>query len=161
MVHATPVSIKTAAAAIAIGTGGSVGPEGPLAVLGSALGSRIGRFFHSGPGRLRVLVASGAASGISAAFNAPIAGVFFALEKVLGTFGLNAFPPILVGSVTAALISRSAFGDNPVIAIPTEYGIEGASELVVYALLGVATGVVSVLYTRGVYRAASFLERWR
>ncbi|GBD33038.1 H(+)/Cl(-) exchange transporter ClcA [bacterium HR33] len=161
VIHATPVGIKTAAAAVAIGTGGSVGPEGPIAVAGAALGSRIGRFFRSGPTRLRVLVACGAASGISAAFNAPIAGVFFALEKVLGTFGVNAFPPILVGSVIAAVVSRAAFGDNPVIAIPTQYGINAASELILYGLLGIATGVVSVLYTRGVYRAASFLERWR
>ena len=151
VVHTWPVLVKTAGAAIAIGTGGSVGAEGPVAVGGSGLGSKIGRFFRSGPERLRLLVACGAAAGISAAFNAPIAGVFFSLEKVIGTFGVRAFPPVLVASVIAAAISRAAFGDSPVIEIPTEYGVGDASELLLYALLGIATGVVAVLYTRGVY----------
>ena len=80
-----------------------------VAVAGAALGSRIGRFFRSDPVRLKVLVACGSAAGISAAFNAPIAGVFFSLEKVLGTFAVSAFPPILVASVIAAAVSRAAW----------------------------------------------------
>lgn len=161
VIHATPVAFKSAAAALAIGTGGSVGAEGPIAVAGAALGSRIGRFFRSSPNRLKLLVACGAASGISAAFNAPIAGVFFSLEKVLGTFAVSAFPPVLIASVIAALIARAAFGNSPVIAIPTEYGVGSAGEFILYALLGLATGVVSVLYTRGVHRAPDLLSRWR
>jgi CIC family chloride channel protein len=152
------VAVKTAGAAVAIGTGGSVGAEGPVAVAGAALGSRIGRFFRSGPGRLRVLVGCGAAAGISAAFNAPIAGVFFSLEKVIGTFGVASFPPVLVASVISAVVSRAAFGDTPVIEIPREYGVGSASELLLYALLGVATGVVAVLYTRTVYRTQDLLK---
>jgi len=161
VMRALPVAVKTASAALVIGTGGSVGAEGPIAVAGSALGSRIGQFFRSGPGRLKLLVACGAASGISAAFNAPIAGVFFSLEKVMGRFGINAFPPVLVASVIAATISRAAFGDSPVIEIPAVYGVGSASELIFYALLGVATGVVSVAYTRGLYRATDLLARFR
>jgi CIC family chloride channel protein len=153
------VAVKTAAAAIAIGTGGSVGAEGPVAVAGSALGSKIGRFFRSGPERLRLLVACGAAAGISAAFNAPIAGVFFSLEKVIGTFGVRAFPPVLVASVIAAAISRAAFGGSPVIQIPTEYGVGDPRELLLYALLGIVTGVVAVVYTRVVYHAQDLLGR--
>ncbi len=160
-VRTRPVLVKTAATAVAIGTGGSVGAEGPVAVLGSALGSKIGRFFRSGPDRLRLLVACGAAAGISAAFNAPIAGVFFSLEKVIGGFGVRAFPPVLVASVIAAAISRTAFGDSPVIEIPMEYGMGAPSELVLYALLGVATGAVAVFYTRTVYRTQDLLERFR
>jgi CIC family chloride channel protein len=161
VVHAVPVVVKTAAAALAIGSGGSVGAEGPVVVAGSALGSRIGRFFRSGPSRLKVLVGCGAAAGISAAFNAPIAGVFFALEKVVGSFGVSSFPPVLVASVIAAAIARAAFGDTPVIAIPTEYGVGAASELALYAVLGVVTGVVAVFYTRGVYAMGDLLGRFR
>jgi CIC family chloride channel protein len=161
VVHTWPVLVKTAGAAIAIGTGGSVGAEAPVAVAGSGLGSKIGRFFRSGPERLRLLVACGAAAGISAAFNAPIAGVFFSLEKVIGTFGVRAFPPVLVASVIAAAISRAAFGDSPVIEIPTEYGVGDASELLLYALLGIVTGVVAVLYTRGVYWMQDILGKIR
>ena len=142
VIRALPVAVKTAAASIAIGVGGSVGAEGPVAVAGAALGSRIGRFFRSRPARLRVLVACGSAAGISAAFNAPIAGVFFSLEKVLGTFGVSAFPPILVASVIAAAVSRAFFGSAPVVEIPEQYGIGSASELVLYAVLGVVTGLV-------------------
>jgi CIC family chloride channel protein len=161
VIHAGPVAIKSAGAAIAIGTGGSVGAEGPVAVAGSALGSKIGRFFRSGPERLRLLVACGAAAGISAAFNAPIAGVFFSLEKVIGSFGVRAFPPVLVASVIAAAISRAAFGGTPVIEIPTEYGVGSSGELLLYALLGIVTGVVAVLYTRTVYWTRDLLRRFR
>ncbi|MFQ6045559.1 MAG: chloride channel protein [Gemmatimonadales bacterium] len=159
VIHTLPVAVKTAGTAVVIGASGSVGAEGPVAVAGSALGSKFGRLFRSGPERLRLLVACGAAAGISAAFNAPIAGVFFSLEKVVGSFAVSAFPPILVSSVVAAAIARAAFGDTPVIAIPREYGVGSASELVFYALLGVVTGVVAVLYTRSVYRAQDMRAR--
>lgn len=165
IIHSVPAGIKTVGSAILIGTGGSVGAEGPVAVAGSALGSRIGRFFRSGPARLKVLVACGAAAGISAAFNAPIAGVFFSLEKVLGSFGASAFPPILVSSVIAATVSRTAFGNTPVIEIPQTYGLGSPIEFFFYALLGIATGLVAVLYTRSIYRAGDVLgrfgDRWK
>jgi len=150
VVHSGPVTVKTVAAAMAIGSGGAVGAEGPVAVVGSAIGSKFGRIFRSGPSRLKVLVACGAAAGISAAFNAPIGGVFFALEKVVGSFGVASFPPVLVASVLSAVIARAAFGNSPVIAIPTEYGVGSPAELVLYALLGVVTGLVAVLYSRAV-----------
>ncbi len=161
VIRILPVAVKTAAAGITIGAGGAVGAEGPVAVAGSALGSKIGRFFRSGPGRLKVLIACGAAAGISAAFNAPIAGVFFSLEKVMGTMKVNSFPPVLVASVIAAALSRAFFGDNPVILIPTEYAVGGASELVFYAILGVITGLVAVWYTRGTYLAGDLLQKFK
>ncbi|HKI94507.1 MAG TPA: chloride channel protein [Gemmatimonadales bacterium] len=160
IVHTFPVTIKTIAASILIGTGGSVGAEGPVAVVGSALGSRIGRFFHSGSNRLTVLVACGGAAGISAAFNAPIGGVFFGLEEILGSFSSGTFPPVLISSVIAAAISRAAFGNSPVIRIPYQYAVGRPVELILYALLGIACGVVGVMYSQGTHRAGDFLKRF-
>jgi CIC family chloride channel protein len=154
-----PVLAKTAAAGILIGTGGNVGAEGPVAVAGAALGSRIGRVFRSGHNRLQLLVACGAAAGISAAFNAPIAGVFFALEKILGSFSVTAFAPVLVASVIAAVVSRAVFGSSPVIAIPTEYAMGAPWELLLYAALGITVGVVATFFTRALYTSGDVLQR--
>ncbi len=157
LVPSFPVAVKTVGSAVTIGFGGAAGAEGPVAVAGSAIGSKFGRIFKSGPSRLRVLVACGAAAGISAAFNAPIGGVFFSLEKVVGNFGVASFPPVLVASVLSAVIARAVFGNSPVIEIPTEYGVGSPHELVLYALLGVITGVVAVLYARAVNSGDRFV----
>jgi CIC family chloride channel protein len=153
-----PVAVKTVASALVIGTGGSVGPEGPVVVAGAAAGSRIGRWFHATPERLKTLVGAGAAAGVAAAFNAPIAGVLFVVEKMLGAFGASALAPVVVAAVLASVVGRAAFGDEPVIAVPTEYTVGTAPEIALYALLGVVTGVVSVLYTRGVHRSDAWLR---
>jgi len=96
-----PVIVQTAAAAIVIGTGGS---EGPVVVLGAAAASRIGRWLRASPNRLRTLVGCGAAAGISAAFNAPITGVIFGVEKILGSASGLALGPLVVASILAATV---------------------------------------------------------
>ncbi len=153
IISSLPVLVKTAAAAIVIGTGGSVGVEGPVVVAGAAVGSKLGRWFRASPNRLRTLVGCGAAAGISAAFNAPITGVIFGIEKILGTTGTMALGPFVVASILAATVGRAAFGNHPVLAMPAVFSIGSAWELVLYAGLGVLTGVVSVLYSRGVWKA--------
>lgn len=156
-----PVLAKTLAAALVIGTGGSVGAEGPVVVLGAATGSRIGRWLKASPNRLRTLVGCGAAAGISAAFNAPIAGVVFGIEKILGAAGGMALGPFVVASILAATVGRAIFGNHPVLALPAAFSIGSPWELLLYVGLGVVCGVVAVLYSRGVWKAQDLFARLR
>jgi CIC family chloride channel protein len=142
-----PAIARTAAAAITIGAGGSAGSEGPVAVLGATLGSWLGRIFRFEPSRVTTLVGAGAAAAISAAFNAPLAGAFFALEEILGSFAAGAFSAVVVSSVLAAVVSRAVFGTHPAFPIPVEYGYTLTREVVLfYPLLGAITGLVSALF---------------
>lgn len=159
-IPAGPALARTAASAITLGGGGSAGSEGPVAVLGSALASFLGRLFHFDARRVKTLVAAGAAAGISAAFNAPLAGAFFALEEILGGLAVGAFPPVVVSSVVAAVISHGFFGRHPAFPIPMEYGYSLAREVFVfYPLLGLVAGVVSVFFIRVYFRTDEVVRR--
>ncbi len=139
-----PAVVRTVASAVTLGGGGSVGSEGPVAVLGAAAGSSVSRIFRFGPDRTTLLVGAGAAAAISAAFNAPLAGAFFALEEVLGGLAIGAFPVVVVASVVAAVISRALLGNHPAFPIPEEYSYRHSSEvLLAYPLLGVLVGLVA------------------
>jgi CIC family chloride channel protein len=144
-----PVLAKTAASAVTLGAGGAAGSEGPVAVLGSAIGSWLGYLFRFDPARTKVLVGAGAAAGISAAFNAPLAGAFFALEEILGSLAVGAFPPVVVASVVAAVISHIFLGNHPAFPIPQEYGYALQRELLIfYPFLGLLSGLVAALFVR-------------
>lgn len=159
VIRLVPVLVKSLAAAVIIGTGGSVGAEGPVVVLGAAAASRIGRWLRASPNRLRTLVGCGAAAGISAAFNAPVAGVIFGIEKILGAAGGMALGPFVVASIIAATVGRAVFGNQPVMVLPAEYGVQSPWELLLYVGLGIITGVASVLYSRGVWKAQDLFAR--
>ena len=111
-------AVKALASAVCIGSGGSVGREGPIVQIGSALGSGLGQLLRMPAPRLRLLVACGAAGGISATFNAPIAGVFFALELILRDFEAESFGVVVLSSVMADVIGRAAFGSQPFLTLP-------------------------------------------
>ena len=160
-----PALARTAASAITIGAGGSAGSEGPVVVFGSAIGSLCGRAFGFSAERMRVLVGAGAGAAISAAFNAPIAGAFFALEEILGTLAVSAFPPVVVASVIAAVVSRAVFGNHPAFPIPVEYSYGQVREVFLFfPLLGVVTGAAGALFVRvffGVESLVKRLTKWR
>jgi CIC family chloride channel protein len=152
-IPAQPALARTAAASATLAGGASAGSEGPVAVLGAAAGSLLARLFHFGPERMTLLVAAGAAAAISAAFNAPLAGAFFALEEILGGLSVAAFPVVVVASVVAAVISRAVFGNHPAFPIPQEYGYNHLWEVALaYPLLGVVVGVVAAWFIRSHFR---------
>ena len=136
---------KTIASALTIGTGGSAGQEGPIIQIGAAIGSRLGQAIGMSRRCLRTLVGCGAAAGIAATFNAPIAGALFAGEVILGEFGLAQFSPIVISSVLATVTMRAWRGDAPVFA-PPPCTFAGVRELLPYTILGIACGLVSLLY---------------
>ncbi|MFJ7150309.1 chloride channel protein [Streptomyces sp. NPDC100445] len=142
--------VKTLASALTIGSGGSVGREGPIVQIGSALGSTLGRLARVTEGRLRLLVACGAAGGIAATFNAPLAGVFFAMELVLGTFSAEAFGAAVLSSVTASVIGRAAYGDVAFLTLP-RFHVDHLTQYGLFALLGVLAAVVGVGFSRLLY----------
>ena len=107
-------AVKALGSAICIGGGGSVGREGPIVQIGSALGSTAGRVVRVSEPRMRVLVACGAAGGIAATFNAPLAGVFFAMELILADFAAQSFGMVVIASVTASALGRAMLGNHPV-----------------------------------------------
>lgn len=160
VIPARPALARTAASALTVGGGASAGSEGPVAVLGATVGSALGRLFRVEPGRMRILVGAGAAAGISAAFSAPLAGAFFALEQILGSLAVTAFPPVVVASVVAAVATEGIFGANPAFAVVVQHGPPLAREvLLLYPLLGVLTGVLGALFIKMHYAALDGGER--
>ena len=151
------VLVKTLASAICLGSGGSVGREGPIVQIGSAIGSAFGQVLGVSADRMRTLVGCGAAAGIAATFNAPIAGAMFALEIVLGEFGVATFSPIVVSSVMATVISRFYLGNYPAFTIP-HYTLVSTWELPLYVILGVVAGVVGVVFTTILYKTEDFFN---
>jgi len=151
------VIVKSLASAICIGTGGSVGREGPIVQIGSAIGSSVGQISKVSADRMRTLVGCGAAAGIAATFNAPIAGCMFALEIILGDFGLATFSPIVISSVTATAVSRHYLGDFPAFIVPN-YELVSAWEFPLYVTLGVFCAVVALLFVKTLYRIEDLFD---
>ncbi len=148
------------AAAISIGSGGSVGREGPIVQIGSALGSTWGQFLKVTGSRLRTLVACGAAAGIAATFNAPVAGALFAVEIILSDFGVSQFSPIVISSVSATVVSRHFLGDFPAFLIP-KYELVSVYEMIPYAVLGILAGFVALAFINILYASEDFFEELR
>ena len=153
--------VKSLASALCIGSGGSVGREGPIVQIGSALGSVIGQLTRVSESQLRLLVACGAAGGISATFNAPIAGVFFALELILRNFETQSFGLVVLSSVAADAIGRAVFGNHAFLSLPA-FSFSSPVELVLYTGLGVIATRVGVAFIRVLYGGEDLADRlWR
>lgn len=153
--------VKALASALCIGGGGSVGREGPIVQIGAALGSTLGRITKLPERRLRVLVACGAAGGIAATFNAPLAGPFFAMELILQSFTVESFGAVVLSSVSASVVGRAIMGNEAFLILPV-FHLRSPVEFGLFAVLGVLVGALGVAFTKVLYRvedACDFL--WR
>ncbi len=156
------VPLKTVAAALSLGSGASLGPEGPSVELGSNIGSLLGQMMQFSSERIRLLIGAGGAAGLAAGFNAPIAGVFFALEVLLrDSYRTNKSSPnsdvsvVVIASVISALVSQISLGERPAFSLPV-YEVRSYWELPLYLGLGVLASVVALLFTRAIKQAKRF-----
>ncbi len=144
------IAAKPLATAITIGSGGSAGTVGPIVQIGSAVGSALSQLARLSDNRTKSLVAAGAAAGLAATFNAPLAGVMFAVEVLLAKFELVQFTSVVIAPVIASVIGHAYFGDAPAFGLPA-FAPPRAWELPIYGLLGVCAACVGVAFTRALY----------
>ncbi len=156
------IPLKTVAAALSLGSGASLGPEGPSVELGSNIGSLLGQMMQFSSERIRLLIGAGGAAGLAAGFNAPIAGVFFALEVLLrDSYRTNKSSPnsdvsvVVIASVISALVSQISLGERPAFSLPV-YEVRSYWELPLYLGLGVLASVVALMFTRAIKQAKKF-----
>lgn len=151
---------KAIASALSIGSGGSVGREGPIVQIGASLGSALAQFAGLGAQEVKLMVAAGSAGAIGATFNAPIAGVLFALEVVLGSFAARSFGLVVVASVSAVAVAQGFLGTEPAFRLVEQFEMVSNWELIFYPLLGVVTGLVALVYVRAVYGVEDWFDHW-
>lgn len=152
--------VKALASALCIGTGGSVGREGPIVQIGAALASSLGQWVRMPENRLRVLVACGAAGGISATFNAPITGVFFGVELILRELSVEAIFTIMLASMLADVIARVFFGSAPFLTqLPHGIQLDHIANYLLVALLAVIAGLLGILFKNVLYKTEDLCDR--
>jgi chloride channel protein, CIC family len=155
--------VKSLASAIAIGSGASVGREGPIIQIGSAIGSTFGQIIRMPAGQRIALVAAGAGAGIAATFNTPIGGVLFAIELMMPEVSVETFLPVAIATGTATFVGRWFFGDAPAFNVPALQAIAVDSSallvLVLFAVLGALTGVAAAGFIRGLHLAEDLFDR--
>ncbi len=144
------MAVKTLASAITIGTGGSVGREGPIVQIGSGLGSSVGQLLGFEGNRLIIVLGCGAAAGMAATFNAPIAGVILAVEVIIGSASISVFSPLVVASVMGTIVARVWYGDEPAFVNVPTYSLVSVVELPLYVGLGIAAGLAALIFIKGI-----------
>lgn len=152
--------VKALASALCIGAGGSVGREGPIVQIGAALASSLGQWVRMPENRLRVLVACGAAGGISATFNAPVTGVFFAVELILRELSVEAVFTIMLSAMVADVIARIFFGSAPFLTqLPAGIELDHIANYLLVALLAAIAGLIGVVFTKVLYATEDLCDR--
>ena len=153
-------AVKAVASAVCIGVGGSVGREGPIVQIGSALASSLGQWVRMPENRMRVLVACGAAGGISATFNAPVTGVFFGIELILREFSIEAIFTVMLSAMVADLVSREFLGAAPFFSgLPSGIALHHASSYLLVAVLAVAAALIGLAFKNILYKTEDICDR--
>jgi CIC family chloride channel protein len=150
--------LRALASAITLGSGGSAGREGPIVQIGSSFASVMGQRLKMTTGDMRIMVACGAAGGIAATFNTPIAAAVFALELLLLEFRTRSFVPLIIATVFGTVVSRAVLGDYPTFSIALEYTLDSPYELGFYLLFGVIAGVAGVAFIKMLYKMEDTFE---
>jgi CIC family chloride channel protein len=145
----TTVLGKFLACSISLGSGAALGPEDPSLQMGSGIASKLGRVFHLQRSSLRMIAPVGAAAGIAAAFNTPITAVLFVVEEVIGAWNAGVLGSTILAAVSAVVASRYFLGDQPIFRIP-QFRLEHPGELLVYAVIGVAVGLLSAVFIKAI-----------
>ncbi len=153
--------LKAVASSVTIGSGGSAGREGPIIQIGASFAGVVGSKLRLTSAEMRTVVACGAAGGIAATFNTPLAGAVFALELLLLEFKTRSFVPLIISTVFATLVSRLFLGDFPAFSVRLEYSLVSPYELGFYLLFGVIAGAVGVLFIKSLYRIEGVFESLR
>ena len=143
---------------VSVGSGASMGREAPTVALGAALASQLGQFFSLDEKQMRTLVGCGVAAGIAASFNAPIAGVLFALEVILTDYAIATFTPIVLSAVIATVITRAHLGDTTMFSIP-EFTLVSSWEIPAYIGLGVFCGLLAVVVLKALPESRHLFEK--
>ncbi|OJY05071.1 MAG: chloride channel protein [Rhizobiales bacterium 63-22] len=155
--------VKSLASAVAIGSGSSVGREGPIIQIGSALGSTLGQIVNMPVGQRIAMVASGAGAGIAATFNTPIGGVMFAIELMMPEVSVSTFLPVAIATGTATFVGRWFFGQQPAFLVPSLQALPAGANAVVllalYAALGGLMGVAAAGFIHGLHLAEDWCDR--
>ena len=149
--------VNAASSLISISTGASIGREGLIIQLASTAGSKFGQIARWPPYRLRLLVACGAAAGLAAGCNAPIAGAVFAAQIVLGNFSMNLFAPLVVASVTSTVVSRGFFGVEPLYTVPA-FDFASLTQLPWFILLGVLSGALGATFLKALRGTEAYIS---
>lgn len=158
-IRARVAAAKIVASALCIGTGGSAGREGPIVQVGSALGSSLGQILRLSDDRIRNLVGCGAAAGIAATFNAPIAGVIFAIEVLMCNLRVNSFGNVVIAAVSSSIVSRFFLGTQPAFGVPIHSLVSPVS-LLFYLLLGLLSALIGIMFIRMLNRAEIIFDNW-
>lgn len=154
--------VRPIASALSLGSGASIGREGPIIQIGAAFASVLGQWLRLSASQLTTLVAAGAGAGIAATFNTPVAGVLFAVELLLAEVGVRTVVPVMFAVSTSTLISHHFLGDSPALPLPLPVHPLGPltpQSFILYALLGITCGLLAYAFLKGIYGTQDLFDR--